>query len=860
MITNLLAKIFGTKNSREVARLTKKVALINQLEPRMKALSDAEIGALTAHFKERVARGTTLEEILPEAFAAVREASFRTLNMRHYDVQLIGGMVLHEGKIAEMKTGEGKTLIATLALYLNSLSGKGAHLVTINDYLVRRDAEWMMPIYNFLNVSVGILQHGMSDAQHKEAYAADITYGTNSEFGFDYLRDNMKFNLADYVQREQNFAIVDEVDSILIDEARTPLIISGPAEKSSALYETANRAVYRLEKDTDYEVDEKARSVQLTETGTDKVENALNIDNLFAPEHTLLLHHINQALKANTLFAKNVDYVVREDEVLIVDEFTGRMLPGRRYSDGLHQALEAKEGVRIERENQTLASITLQNYFRMYNKLAGMTGTAQTEAEEFHRIYKLDVVAIPTHRQVARIDEPDAIFLNQKDKFEAIIEDIIETHKKGNPVLVGTVSVETSEFLGSLLAMRGIPHEILNAKQHAREADIVAQAGQYGKVTIATNMAGRGTDIKLGAGVTEVGGLRIIGTERHESRRIDNQLRGRAGRQGDPGSSKFYLSLEDSLIRIFAGDRLKNIMIRVGMVPGERIEHPMISRSIEGAQEKVEKHHFESRKNLIEYDDVLNQQRKVVYDYRRQILEGDEHCALIIEELIGDTVALLGSKHTPHSTNSETGYKALCEELSTITSIPAPVLLDVINQSSRHQIKINALTDFIKNTYLLNRSKMDKEMVNAAEKWLLLELIDQYWKIHLQVLDSLKEGIGLRGYGQKNPLIEYKKEAFDTFITMMNAVRTDVVNRVFHIPTNLFSSAHIHQIEAERKKELATTKESGPTEESIAPIINGSGSSKPAMPSIKREVPKIGRNDECSCGSGKKYKICCGKR
>jgi preprotein translocase subunit SecA len=860
MITNLLAKIFGTKNSREVARLTKKVALINELEPKMKALSDTDLGALTAHFKERVAHGTTLEEILPEAFAAVREASFRTLNMRHYDVQLIGGMVLHEGKIAEMKTGEGKTLIATLALYLNSLSGKGAHLVTINDYLVRRDAEWMMPIYNFLNVSVGILQHGMSDDQHKEAYAADITYGTNSEFGFDYLRDNMKFNLTDYVQREQNFAIVDEVDSILIDEARTPLIISGPAEKSSALYETANRAVYRLEKDTDYEVDEKARSVQLTETGTDKVESALNIDNLFAPEHTLLLHHINQALKANTLFTKNVDYVVREDEVLIVDEFTGRMLPGRRYSDGLHQALEAKEGVKIERENQTLASITLQNYFRMYKKLGGMTGTAQTEAEEFHRIYKLDVVAIPTHRPVARIDEPDAIFLNQKDKFEAIIEDIIETHKKGNPVLVGTVSVETSEFLGSLLAMRGIPHEILNAKQHAREADIVAQAGQYGKVTIATNMAGRGTDIKLGTGVTEVGGLRIIGTERHESRRIDNQLRGRAGRQGDPGSSKFYLSLEDSLIRIFAGDRLKNIMIRVGMVPGERIEHPMISRSIEGAQEKVEKHHFESRKNLIEYDDVLNQQRKVVYDYRRQILEGDEHCALIIEELIGDTVALLESKHTPRSTNSEKEYQILCEELSIITSIPSPVLLDVINQSSRHQIKMNALTDFIKNTYLLNRSKMDKEMVNAAEKWLLLELVDQYWKIHLQVLDSLKEGIGLRGYGQKNPLIEYKKEAFDTFITMMNAVRTDVVNRVFHIPADLFSSTHIHKIESERKKELATTKESGPTEESIAPIISNHKTSKQVIQSIKRELPKIGRNDECNCGSGKKYKVCCGKR
>ncbi len=859
MITNLLAKIFGTKNSREVARLTKKVALINQLEPHMQALSDAELGTLTAQFKERVARGTTLEEILPEAFAAVREASLRTLNMRHYDVQLIGGMVLHEGKIAEMKTGEGKTLIATLALYLNSLSGKGAHLVTINDYLVRRDAEWMMPIYTMLNVSVGILQHGMSDAEHKKAYAADITYGTNSEFGFDYLRDNMKFNLEDYVQREQNYAIVDEVDSILIDEARTPLIISGPAERSSALYETAQRAVHRLKKEEDYEVDEKARSVQLTEAGTDKVEQALNVDNLFAPEHTLLLHHINQALKANSLFAKDVDYVVRDNEVLIVDEFTGRMLPGRRYSDGLHQALEAKEAVKIQRENQTLASITLQNYFRMYTKLAGMTGTAQTEAEEFHRIYKLDVVAIPTHRPVARVDEPDAIFLNQKDKFEAIIEDIIETHKKGTPILVGTVSVETSEFLGNLLKMRGIPHEILNAKQHAREADIVAQAGQYGKVTIATNMAGRGTDIKLGAGVKEVGGLRIIGTERHESRRIDNQLRGRAGRQGDPGSSKFYLSLEDTLIRIFAGDRLKNIMIRVGMVPGERIEHPMISRSIEGAQEKVEKHHFESRKNLIEYDDVLNQQRKVVYDYRRQILEGGDHCAVIIEELIQDTIALLESKYASSKSPSEKEYQEFAAALHELTSIPQEVLYEVLNQSSRHTVKIQLISDFIHNTYLLTRSKMDKDMVNEAEKWLLLELIDQYWKIHLQVLDSLKEGIGLRGYGQKNPLIEYKKEAFDTFITMMNAVKTDVVNRIFHIPAQLFSSDHIHEIEKERKKELATTKESGPTEDSIASSL-GSSQPQPTPASVKRDTPKIGRNDECNCGSGKKYKVCCGKR
>ncbi|MDQ5940917.1 MAG: preprotein translocase subunit SecA [Candidatus Dependentiae bacterium] len=852
MITQLLAKIFGTKNSREVARLRRKVALINELEPKMMALSDSELTEVTATLKEKVSSGRTLEDILPEAFAAVREASRRSLNMRHYDVQLIGGMALHEGKIAEMKTGEGKTLVATLALYLNSLSGKGAHLVTINDYLVRRDAEWMKPIYDALGVSVGILQNNMSDEERQAAYAADITYGTNSECGFDYLRDNMKFDLSNYVQREHNFAIVDEVDSILIDEARTPLIISGPAEKSSLLYEQANKAVLNLKKDEDYELDEKSRSVHLSETGTDKVEQRLHVDNLFAPENTLVLHHVNQALRAHTLFAKDVDYVVREGEVLIVDEFTGRMLPGRRYSDGLHQALEAKEGVKIERENQTLASITLQNYFRLYKKLAGMTGTALTEAEEFHRIYKLDVVAIPTNKPLARVDEPDAIFLTQKDKFEAIIEDIIETHKKGMPILVGTVSVETSEYLGHLLSMRGIQHEILNAKHHAREADIVAGAGEYGKVTIATNMAGRGTDIKLGQGVKEIGGLRIIGTERHESRRIDNQLRGRAGRQGDPGSSKFYLSLEDNLIRIFAGDRLKNIMIRVGMVEGERIEHDMVSRSIEGAQEKVEKHHFESRKNLIEYDDVLNQQRKVVYDYRRQILEGGEHTAIIVEEIIHDLVESLAATHLPRSNSTLQERASFFDALATITGVSEAAIAGAFASPVRHVSATESLAEFLKSEYQKLRAHINPEVINEAEKWLLLELIDQYWKIHLQVLDSLKEGIGLRGYGQKNPLIEYKKEAFDTFVSMMNAVKTDVVTRIFHINANLFSSEQIDAIEKERLRELENAKESGPAE-------TGEAVSMKVAP-IKRELAKVGRNDVCTCGSGKKYKTCCGRR
>ncbi|MGD1997494.1 MAG: preprotein translocase subunit SecA, partial [Candidatus Dependentiae bacterium] len=570
MISTVLAKVFGTKNDREVKRLMRTLKTINRLEPQMQALADEDFPTKTTEFKERIAKGETLNAILPEAFALAREAGKRAMNMRHFDVQLAGGIVLHEGKIAEMKTGEGKTLVATLALYLNSLAGKGAHLVTVNDYLAKRDAEWMMPLYEFLGITVGIIQHDMSDKERKAAYQCDITYGTNSEFGFEYLRDNMKFDLSQYVQRDMHYAIVDEVDSILIDEARTPLIISGAAEKGANLYVLANQAVMRLHKDSDYEVDEKARSVHPTESGNDKIEKMLGVKNLYAPEHTLLLHHVTQALRAHAIFKKDVDYVVRENEVLIVDEFTGRIMSGRRYSDGLHQALEAKEGVRIERENQTVASITLQNYFRMYTKLAGMTGTAQTEAEEFYRIYKLGVVSIPTNKPIARIDEPDVILLDLEDKFEAILEDIEESHKKGRPVLVGTVAVEMSELLGQFLQRKGIPHNILNAKQHAREAEIVAEAGQQGKITIATNMAGRGTDIKLTPESLEAGGLRIIGTERHESRRIDNQLRGRAGRQGDPGSSKFYLSLDDNLIRIFGGERIKNTMMRWGMEKGER--------------------------------------------------------------------------------------------------------------------------------------------------------------------------------------------------------------------------------------------------------------------------------------------------
>lgn len=847
MITAVLAKVFGTKNAREVKRLMKRISRINDLEPTMQALSDEQLKNKTSEFKERIAAGASLNDILPEAFAAVREASVRTLGMRHYDVQLIGGMVLHEGKIAEMKTGEGKTLVATLALYLNGLSGKGAHLVTVNDYLARRDGEWNRPLFESLGATVGIIQNNMSDEERKAAYNSDITYGTNNEFGFDYLRDNMKFSLKDYVQRDMNFVIVDEVDSILIDEARTPLIISGPSEKGSNLYVAADRAVLTMKKDVDYEVDEKARSVHMTESGVDKAEKALGIENLFAPEHTLIQHHVNQALRAHSLFSKDVDYVVRENEVLIVDEFTGRILPGRRYSDGLHQALEAKEKVRIERENQTLASITLQNYFRMYNKLSGMTGTAQTEAEEFHRIYKLDVVAIPTNKPIARIDEADAIFLTQKAKFDAIVEDILETNKKGNPVLVGTASVETSELLSMLLKQKGIAHNVLNAKQHAREADIVAEAGHVGRITIATNMAGRGTDIKLGDGVLDLGGLRIIGSERHESRRIDNQLRGRAGRQGDPGSSKFYISLEDDLIRIFAGDRLKNIMERVGMKEDERIEHRMVSRSIESSQEKVEKYHFESRKNLIEYDDVLNQQRKVVYGYRHDILEGSDQIADLAKEMLHDVIDNLLATYMPKATPSTQEQADFCKAVSQLTSLPIEEIEAHLKDKPARIGRGESIAAFLYDKYTGFRAEIDPEIIKEAEKWLLLEVVDQHWKIHLLVLDSLKEGIGLRGYGQKNPLIEYKKESFDAFTNMMNSIKWDSMQRLFRIRPEHFSQAAFDSLEKEREKELAELQHVGGDD---------SSSNEPQ----KRTEDKVGRNDPCPCGNGKKYKQCCGKR
>jgi len=846
IITKVLSKIFGTKNERELKKIRPIVQKINSLEGQMLEMSDLDFMSKTNEFRERVSRGESLDSILPEAFAAVREVTRRKLNTRHYDVQLVGGYVLHQGKVAEMRTGEGKTQVAVLPLYLNSLSGKGSHLVTVNDYLAKRDAEWMGPVYQMLGLEVGIIQNSMDDQARKKAYLSDVTYGTNNEFGFDYLRDNMKFNMEDYAQGELNFAIVDEVDSILIDEARTPLIISGPSEKSSDLYYSANRAVLPLKRDEDFEVDEKARSVQMTEVGHDKVERYLGVGNLYAPENILMLHHVQQALKANTLFKRDVDYVVRDSEVLIVDEFTGRILPGRRYSDGLHQALEAKEGAKIERENQTLATITLQNYFRLYKKLSGMTGTAETESFEFHKIYGLDVLVIPTNKPIARIDEPDAVFLSSEDKFNAVIEDLSDCHKKGQPVLVGTIAIETSEYLSYLLNQKGIPHNVLNAKQNEREAEIVKEAGEKHKITIATNMAGRGTDIKLGEGVLELGGLRIVGTGRHESRRIDNQLRGRSGRQGDPGSSKFYLSLEDDLMRIFGGERLKKTMERIGMEKGERIEHKMVSKRIEGAQEKVEKHNFDIRKHLLEYDDVLNQQRTVIYRYRHDVLQGEEQLQEVVKEMITDALYKIFSIYCPKAKCTNENVSQVFGLLEKLTKIDRSEFERANVDRSSSAVFEKSVRDFLVYYYEQYRSKIPSEILKQAEKWVLLETIDNAWRNHLKNIDQLKEGIGLRGYGQKNPLVEYKKESFSMFESMMSQIKWDVVQGIFRMKPDDLTVSHLHKIESEHEKELESLQ------------MGGDESSEDAK-TIKREKPKVGRNSPCPCGSGKKYKHCCGR-
>lgn len=842
MIAQILAKIIGTKNARELKRISAIVKKINSFEPAMQALTDEQLPLKTNEFRERLSQGQTLDDILPEAYALVRETARRKLGERHYDVQLIGGIVLHEGTISEMRTGEGKTLVATLPLYLNALTGKGAHLVTVNDYLARRDAEWMGPIYTTLGLTVGILQNSSTDSERKAAYNSDILYATNNELGFDYLRDNMKFRVTDYVQRELHYAIVDEVDSILIDEARTPLIISGGSDESSDLYVAADRVVRYLQRDTDFEVDEKARSVQLTESGVDKIESAFNIKNLYNIENLNLLHHVSQALKANVLFRLDVDYVVKDGQVLIVDEFTGRILPGRRYSDGLHQALEAKENVEVERETHTLASITLQNYFRLYKKLAGMSGTAVTDAEEFHKIYKLGVITIPTNRPVIRNDQADLIFLTKRAKDDAIVKDVKERYKKGQPVLIGTIAIESSEHLSNKLTAEGIPHEVLNAKQHAREAEIVLHAGEPGRVTIATNMAGRGTDIKLTPESKEAGGLYILGTERHESRRIDNQLRGRAGRQGDPGESRFYISLEDELIRIFAGETLKKNMQRFGMKEDEVIESKYVSKVIERSQEKVEKRNFEIRKHLIEYDDVLNQQRNVVYNYRRASLESERDVYELVRDLITEATQIVVDRVSPTRKLLRSELETLYEMIAQMTGLKVEDLTKQgLNESNTETFKKD-LISLLLERYELYRSQQPVEVIQEAEKWLVLETIDQAWKQHMVNLDHLKEGIGLRGWGQKNPLIEYKRESFAMFEDMMDSVRFDIVHHAFHLNLERFNA---QEIEEKREREL----------DQLNMNLSAGGE---AVAAEQRQVDKIGRNDLCPCGSGKKYKKCCG--
>ncbi len=846
MVTALLAKVFGTANERKLKQLQPIVEQINALEPSISKLTDEQLTAKTNEFREQLAKGKHIDAVLPEAFAVVRETSKRKLGQRHFDVQLMGGIVLHQGKISEMKTGEGKTLTATLPLYLNALTGKGAHLVTVNDYLAKRDAEWMSPIFKHLGLEVGIIQNSMSDVERKKAYNADILYATNNELGFDYLRDNMKFRLEDYVQRDLNFAIVDEVDSILIDEARTPLIISGSANESSSLYIEANNIIKRLKKDEDYTIDEKAKSAQFTESGVDKVEAGFKIDNLYAIENLQLLHHATQALKAHALFKKDVEYVVRDNEVLIVDEFTGRILPGRRYSDGLHQAIEAKEGVKIERESQTLAAITLQNYFRLYKKLAGMTGTAMTEAEEFYKIYGLDVVSIPTNMPMIRADNSDLIFLSKAGKYNAIVKDIKERFAKGQPVLIGTIAIETSEHISDILSINGLPHQVLNAKHHEREAEIVAHAGEAARITIATNMAGRGTDIKLTPESKKAGGLYILGTERHESRRIDNQLRGRSGRQGDPGESRFYISLEDDLIRIFAGDSLKKNMARYGMKEDEVIESKFISRTIENAQEKVEKHNFEIRKHLIEYDDVLNQHRIVIYKYRRSILESEENIYDLVRDFISETVETIVADFIPGRKITTEQANKVIEFLTQLTRLDKKEFENAGINKNNADILEKDLINLLLEKYDLYRNQKEKKQIQEAEKWLMLETIDKAWKQHMLNIDHLKEGINLRSWGQKNPLIEYKREAFDMFKEMLKSIKMEIVHHIFHLNLETFD---MHELEERREKELQELN-----------LISAAAQEEGAAPkTVQKESDKIGRNEPCSCGSGKKSKKCCGK-
>ncbi|MBP6218022.1 MAG: preprotein translocase subunit SecA [Oligoflexales bacterium] len=873
---SFLTKLFGTKNDKIIQSLRPLLAKTNDLEERFKRLNDDELKSQSLDFRQQISNGRTLIDLLPEAYAVCREAARRVLNQRHFDVQILGGIVLHQGKISEMKTGEGKTLTATLPVYLHALAAQGAHVVTVNDYLARRDAEWMGAVYNFLGMSVGTILHGLNDRQRQEAYACDITYGTNNEFGFDFLRDNMKTDAARLVQRGHSFAIVDEVDSILIDEARTPLIISGAADSNIEIYKIVNTAIPGLQKDGDYTVDEKSRTVSFTEDGISKMEKRLRINNLYEPQHIDWLHHSQQALKAHVLFKKDVDYVVRQGEVLIVDEFTGRLMPGRRYSDGLHGALEAKERVQVQQETQTLATITFQNYFRLYSVLSGMTGTADTEAVEFKKIYNLDVVVIPTHRKAVRIDDEDVIFRTATEKFQAIAEDISVAQEKGQPVLVGTVSVEKSELLSSLLKKRNVPHDVLNAKNHAREASIIADAGKKGRVTIATNMAGRGTDIVLGEGVNELGGLYVIGTERHESRRIDNQLRGRSGRQGDGGRSKFFLSLEDDLMRIFASDKLSSIMARLGMKEGEAIVSPMVTRAIEKAQRRVEEQNFSSRKNLLEYDDVMNQQRQVIYQKRHLALTGQGDLTFF-ESCIRAMTQNLIEKFSPESMNTESwSREAIEKELG--QEFQVPVSLAGINWT---ETSIASVVDFaaeqLHKFYTEKSKHFEREAIKRLENIIFLQIIDHSWKEHLLSMDALKDSVSLRGYGQRDPLQEYKREGFLLFESLMGRIENETVLTLLRMPFPTFVAAeqqalaleasdeelHPEQLTLNRgESESAQTlsEKRGAQEEKL--IYRGSPSTTSPAPDApqpyRRDAEKVGRNDLCPCGSQKKYKKCHG--
>ncbi|MDI3519639.1 MAG: preprotein translocase subunit SecA [Caldanaerobacter sp.] len=892
---SLVEKIFGSYSEREVRRLEPIAEKVLSYEDQMARLTDAELRAKTDEFKNRLKNGETLDDILPEAFAVVREAAWRTLKMKHFKVQIIGGIVLHQGRIAEMKTGEGKTLVATLPAYLNALEGKGVHIVTVNDYLAKRDRDWMGKIYEFLGLSVGVILHDMGPAERKKAYAADITYGTNNEFGFDYLRDNMVIYKEDMVQRELNYAIIDEVDSILIDEARTPLIISGVGEKSTDMYKLADRFVRTLKKDEDYVVDEKAKAVSLTEKGVAKAEKFFGIKNLADIENMEISHHIQQALKAHAIMKRDRDYVVKDGQVIIVDEFTGRLMFGRRYSEGLHQAIEAKEGVKVERESKTLATITLQNYFRMYKKLAGMTGTAQTEEQEFRDIYGLDVVVIPTHKPMIRIDHPDVIYKTEEAKFRAVVEDIVERHKKGQPVLVGTVSIEKSEKLSAMLKKRGIPHQVLNAKYHEKEAEIIAQAGRKGAVTIATNMAGRGTDILLGGNpefiakrkmleegyskeiineaagygpvsseevrkareryfelleeakketekeheeVVKLGGLYVIGTERHEARRIDNQLRGRAGRQGDPGESRFYISLEDDLMRLFGSERVKNLMDSLGIDDDQPIEHKILTKQIEQAQKKVEGINFDIRKHLLQYDDVMNKQREIIYAQRRKVLEGEnlkdsilEMVRSIIERYV--EIYTAGSKYP-----EEWDIKGLLDHLYDMFLEKDSVVIDVDLDRLDKEVLTDIIYEEAVRQYERKEAEIGPEQMREIERIVLLRVVDTKWMDHIDEMDQLRQGIGLRAYGQVDPLIEYKKIAFDMFEDLIHSIQEDTVKFLYRIQVN-------------KDNKLKREKVLKP----VSTNINGEGDNK-KQPVVKEK--KVGRNDPCPCGSGKKYKKCCG--